>query len=540
MTVEKKPESDINAADQTVYDEVGNYVDFRSVHLTTNESAKSQNLSMFIDEGEPDLTEEKIRFEPVLLTPSGQTSVDPTQQTQLRAARVDIFDLPARKHTLLNPYGPPRTGNMDRPVLQILIVALLTDNKFNTLYLFPQTKDSFIGIEQRRSRIQLEYEKREQPALKHTGWVNITILTQIMEKETRDMFSSLPIETEVKYALTLITYVDVARTRDGHTIAKILFNPRQSYSPTRRKLHSMPKITVTSVVARAAYINMNWEQFSNMMSSKEYRNPEELRLTLSMPESSLPIDQLVKTAFHSHERTQAFSPDTTREASKWVRISLTKEWIMRDYERDVPNVMITEDGCWQLKEDTEIHLSDIKYVYIDKGSRPVLKNKTWINRIRDNAHVAPFDSIEAPRWDTYQLNEEEVPQNGQWNELIQEITQTHALDFKTKVEQDKVYEKIGRKQERSTRLWTDLQQKLGNPYSQIIRIEESNDQEQGELRGSHAKVSPQKMTDTYLSEFNKLAEEKAQKRTNATTESRLQYEIDETSAPVGGYPRILR
>ena len=142
-----------------------------------------------------------------------------------------------------------------------------------------------------------------------------------------------------------------------------------------------------------------------MMSIKEHRNTRNLRLTLSMPEPLLPLDQLVKTIFHSHERSQPSAPEVTRQSSNWVRISLTKEWIMRDYERDVPNVMITEDGCWQLKEDTEIHLSDIKYVYIDKGSRPILKHRTWINRIRDSAHVAPLDSIEAPRWDTYQLNE---------------------------------------------------------------------------------------------------------------------------------------
>ena len=85
--------------------------------------------------------------------------------------------------------------------------------------------------------------------------------------------------------------------------------------------------------------------------------------------------------------------------------------MVRDYERDVPNLMITGDGFWEMEEKTEIHLPDIKYVYLDKGARPVLKNRTWINGIRDKAHVATFDSIEAPMWGTYQLNEEEVPKN---------------------------------------------------------------------------------------------------------------------------------
>ena len=107
--------------------------------------------------------------------------MDPAQQTQLVASRLNIFDINTRKSELLGPDGLPLRGNIERPILQMLIVTLLTKSRIDTLYLFPKLKDSFTGLEQTRDRIATEYEKAEQPALKNTGWVNITIITDIIK-----------------------------------------------------------------------------------------------------------------------------------------------------------------------------------------------------------------------------------------------------------------------------------------------------------------------------------------------------------------------
>ena len=154
--------------------------------------------------------------------------------------------------------------------------------------------------------------------------------------------------------------------------------------------------------------------------------------------------------------------------------------------------------------------------------------------------MAPFDSAEAPRWDTYQLNEEEVPEDGEWLDLIREISLEKITDFKTKRKQDEVYNKIDRRKERCTRLWTELIQLVGNPYTQMTRVEESKDPEQGSLRGSYAKLTTQTMTELDWRQFNKLMQEKLERRERALLATESQYETDETSTAIENHPRVQR